>query len=159
MKTTASIQDFSLANFKKFRKLTKELVTEITNKRLVVQAIKKDVDSYLLPYFQSFEFRYDDELGGGAKITDPEDVWMCSCFDTDKLEIYYEGCDRLHKRHGWNVSKGINPYTIVREELVKMENYLLTIAKDVFGPTLDFTKTYEKSRTEAVDFFMSTHRS
>lgn len=98
MKNTLSPQDMTPE--------VKAAVADYLAKRVVAETTREQVTKVQQQILREIHIFYDAEFGG-TRITDPADVYMCSC--ESSLNLYDEKChDRL-------ITAGVKPLDMIRD--------------------------------------------
>lgn len=117
--------------------------------RLNAQRIREQVDAYVEPYFQTFDF-LADEKDGGKRIERARDLYLST--DEERVAEFFAGCDRLHAEHGFEMKPGYCPALVAENLVLTMERQFLEYAAQELG--VDFSDAYGDTRERALSLLV-----
>lgn len=117
----------SLPQAKAWSRANLHLALDCLKLRAIAELTRKEVDAYLQPVFETFEF-FDDE---GKRITKPRDLYLCE--DEALCRRYYDACDAARRVHGFTGPKDHCPALIAENAQLAAECRLIDSGATMTG--------------------------
>jgi hypothetical protein len=132
--------NIDLSQFKEWATENRKLALTVCQAEAVATVIRKKVDDYINPIFESFKFTYCGDLAerldrrAGEKLLGTalkrEDLHLC---DDQRLQEYFDACDAAHRAHGYDLPKGHCPALQAENLLIQAQGALIESAKPIAG--------------------------
>ena len=153
--STATFQPLSIARVKEigadstFRNCVKAYLMA----RAYAEVERERVDAYLKPLFELYTFTVDPKHKRcgepGEPITDMKDIWLAT---DEQCAVWYEECDKEHRKHGFKGPKNHCPAAIAEHLRIIAENNLLEYTMPLFVDGAD-GQVHGELRKKALDLF------
>jgi hypothetical protein len=104
------------------------------------------VDAYTLPIFSSYTFRVNPKWAEryGETVKAPKDLYLCD--EEDKVQNYFEDCDKAHRAHGFKGPQGHCPALTAEHLHMIAEGALMQLAQELTG--IDPCQLYGENRAK-----------
>lgn len=125
----------TLSQFKAWSRDAAPLVSALVAAQAFAQCKREQVDAYVRPIFDRYQFQYSGDLatklGLSGPLPSPKELYLCD--DEPALQAYFADLDDAHRAHGFTGPKGHCPALVAETLLVRAEQALLELAEPVVG--------------------------
>jgi hypothetical protein len=140
------------------KKLDRDPKTAILRAALIatrkVAAIRRaEVDAYIQPIFDTFEFYAERS---GRRLTRPDDLYLVEDLNAPEVKAFDAACTAAHRAHGYDLPDGHCPALVAHHAAVQAEKALLQHFSAALG--IDFASLYGEDREKAVTLFLAGGR-
>lgn len=96
---------------------------------------RKRVDAYVLPIWESYDFRISEDMAGGPqevgeKLKNPGEIYLAG--DDIRVDRFFEECREAHIANGWKGPRDQCPALVAEHQLTKLEAALIDVSAKPF---------------------------